>query len=62
MHEPDFADEMRRYSADFQLSGHSHGGQVCFPIVGALYLLELAKSIHWDIPGLATSSYTRIAE
>jgi uncharacterized protein len=43
VHEPDFADEMRRYSVDFQISGHSHGGQVRFPVVGALYLPELGK-------------------
>jgi predicted MPP superfamily phosphohydrolase len=43
VHEPDFADEMRKRPVDFQLSGHSHGGQVRFPIVGALYLPELAK-------------------
>ena len=43
VHEPDFADEMRKYSVDFQISGHSHGGQIRFPVVGALYLPELAK-------------------
>lgn len=31
-HEPDFADEFTRYGRfDLQLSGHSHGGQVCLP-------------------------------
>jgi predicted MPP superfamily phosphohydrolase len=38
VHEPDFADEMQRFSVDFQISGHSHGGQIRFPVVGALYL------------------------
>ncbi len=38
VHEPDFADEMRNYPVDFQVSGHSHGGQIRFPGVGALYL------------------------
>jgi hypothetical protein len=38
VHEPDFADEMRKFSVDFQISGHSHGGQIRFPGVGALYL------------------------
>jgi predicted MPP superfamily phosphohydrolase len=38
VHEPDFADEMRKFPVDLQLSGHSHGGQIRFPVVGALYL------------------------
>lgn len=36
-HEPDFADEAVKYPVDVQLSGHSHGGQVRFPIIGHLY-------------------------
>jgi predicted MPP superfamily phosphohydrolase len=43
MHEPDLAD---RYSVDgrvsLQLSGHSHGGQIRFPFVGAVVLPYLA--------------------
>jgi predicted MPP superfamily phosphohydrolase len=38
VHEPDFADVMRKFPVDFQMSGHSHGGQIRFPGVGALYL------------------------
>ena len=31
-HEPDFADEFSQFGRfDLQLSGHSHGGQVCLP-------------------------------
>ncbi len=36
-HAPDFADETIRFPVDVQLSGHSHGGQVRFPIIGHLY-------------------------
>jgi len=36
-HEPDFADEYSELPIDLQLSGHSHGGQVRFPFLGALY-------------------------
>jgi predicted MPP superfamily phosphohydrolase len=44
VHEPDFADEV---AGDprvcLQLSGHSHGGQVCLPFVGPLRLPRLAR-------------------
>jgi predicted MPP superfamily phosphohydrolase len=43
VHEPDFADVMRKFPVDFQMSGHSHGGQIRFPIVGALYLPPWAR-------------------
>lgn len=36
MHEPDYADIATPYGFGLQLSGHSHGGQVRFPWVGAL--------------------------
>lgn len=37
MHEPDYADEAEGYPFALQLSGHSHGGQVRLPFVGAPY-------------------------
>ncbi len=43
VHEPDIADELQRYPVDFQISGHSHGGQIRFPGVGALYLPRWAR-------------------
>lgn len=43
VHEPDFADEASRYPIDVQLSGHSHGGQVRLPFVGALSLPRHAR-------------------
>lgn len=42
-HEPDFADEASRFPIDLQLSGHSHGGQIRFPLLPPLYLPLLAK-------------------
>ncbi|MFZ0815517.1 MAG: metallophosphoesterase [Candidatus Sulfotelmatobacter sp.] len=42
-HEPDFADEASRFPVDLQLSGHSHGGQIRFPLLPPLYLPQLAK-------------------
>lgn len=42
-HEPDYADEVVRHGGvDLMLSGHSHGGQVRMPFVGALYTPPLA--------------------
>lgn len=35
-HAPDLADEVARFPVHFQLSGHSHGGQVQIPLAGPL--------------------------
>jgi hypothetical protein len=43
VHEPDFADEAAYYPVDIQLSGHSHGGQVWIPGIGAPWLPMLAR-------------------
>jgi len=38
VHEPDLADEIRpEHQVALQISGHSHGGQVRLPLVGALF-------------------------
>jgi uncharacterized protein len=42
-HEPDFADEASLTPVDLQLSGHSHGGQVWIPGIGAPWLPVLAR-------------------
>lgn len=42
-HEPDVADHSVRYPIDLQLSGHSHGGQIRIPGLGAPYLPPLAR-------------------
>lgn len=36
-HSPDLAPNASHFDVDLQLSGHTHGGQVRFPIIGALY-------------------------
>ncbi len=42
-HEPDVADSLARYPIDLQLSGHSHGGQVSLPVVGAIIRTSLGR-------------------
>ncbi len=42
-HEPDYADHVVRHGGvDLMLSGHSHGGQIRLPWVGALYTPPMA--------------------
>ncbi|HEY7099989.1 MAG TPA: metallophosphoesterase [Terriglobales bacterium] len=48
-HEPDFADEAAKHAIDLQLSGHSHGGQVRLPIIGAPFLPDLARKYPWGL-------------
>src|SRR5690625_2109408 len=43
VHEPDFADIALAYPIDMHLSGHSHGGQVRFPVIGHLYTPNYAE-------------------
>lgn len=42
-HEPDFADHVAQQPVDLQLSGHSHGGQVRLPWMGAPILPLLGR-------------------
>lgn len=42
-HEPDYADTVRQYPVDLQLSGHSHGGQIRLPLIGPPYLPALGQ-------------------
>lgn len=47
VHEPDYADVASRQPVDLQISGHSHGGQVRIPLLGAPYLPKLARKYPW---------------
>jgi predicted MPP superfamily phosphohydrolase len=48
-HEPDIADDVAKMPVDLQLSGHSHGGQVRLPIIGAPFLPDLAQKYPWGL-------------
>jgi uncharacterized protein len=48
-HEPDYADTVVSSAVDLQLSGHSHGGQVRLPFVGAPFLPYLARKYPWGL-------------
>jgi uncharacterized protein len=48
-HEPDWADYVARHPVDLQISGHSHGGQVRIPLIGAPYLPEMAQKYPWGL-------------
>ena len=43
-HAPDLAEDASRYPIEWQISGHSHGGQVKIPFVGALVIPPFAKN------------------
>lgn len=42
-HEPDILPEVAQYNADLMLAGHTHGGQIRFPLLPALHLPELGR-------------------
>lgn len=61
VHAPDFAPRAARGGIQLQLSGHSHGGQIRLPGVGALYCPPLGREyplgLH-QVPGSRTLVYT----
>jgi uncharacterized protein len=69
MHSPDSAPEAAALGYDLLVAGHTHGGQVCLPGIGALTtncslptrlvsgLIRMGTAIAYVSPGLGTSKY-----
>ena len=69
MHSPDSAPEAAALGYRFMVAGHTHGGQVCMPLVGALVtncsmprrlargLMRMGDAILHTSPGLGTSKF-----
>lgn len=69
MHSPDSAPEAAALGYDLMVAGHTHGGQVCLPGVGALVtncslparlasgLIRMGGAVLLVSPGLGTSKY-----
>ncbi|MDQ0162206.1 metallophosphoesterase [Aeribacillus alveayuensis] len=46
VHEPDAVNRTQQFSINLQLSGHSHGGQIKLPFIGALYTPPYAEQYY----------------
>ncbi len=69
MHSPDSAPETAALGYDLLVAGHTHGGQVCLPVVGALVtncvmprrlvsgLIRMGPAVLHTSPGIGTSKY-----
>ncbi len=69
MHSPDSAPESAACGYELIVAGHTHGGQVCLPFLGALVtnstlprrlaggLIRMGSAVMYLSPGLGTSKY-----
>ncbi len=69
MHSPDAAPEVAALDYDLLVAGHTHGGQVCLPVIGALVtncsmprrladgLIRMGPAVLHTSRGLGTSKY-----
>ena len=69
MHSPDSAPESAACGYELIVAGHTHGGQVCLPFVGALVtnsslprrlasgVIRMGSAVMFLSPGLGTSKY-----
>jgi predicted MPP superfamily phosphohydrolase len=58
-HNPDYVEEIRDHRVGLVLSGHTHGGQVDLPIIGAPVVPSIygQKYIHGLVQGPATQVF-----
>jgi uncharacterized protein len=56
-HAPDLADQAVDFGVQLQLSGHSHGGQIQIPFVGALITPPFAKKYREGFYEIETSEF-----
>jgi predicted MPP superfamily phosphohydrolase len=69
MHSPEAAPEVASMDYDLLVAGHTHGGQVCLPVIGALVtncsmprrlvggLIQMGTAVLHTSRGLGTSKY-----
>ncbi len=69
MHSPDSAPEAAALGYDLMVAGHTHGGQVCLPVVGALVtncsmprrlvkgVIRMGGAVLHTSPGMGTSKF-----
>lgn len=48
-HEPDYFDRHKDPRIAMQISGHSHGGQICLPLYGPLFLPRMAHKYPYGL-------------
>ncbi|NET00705.1 MAG: metallophosphoesterase [Sphaerospermopsis sp. SIO1G2] len=59
-HNPDSAEVLKKWRVDLQLSGHTHGGQIIFPILGPA--LKIYENIANYFPEQIRSSFPFLVE
>ncbi len=56
-HAPDLADQALTYDIELQLSGHSHGGQIKIPFIGALVTPPFAEKYNEGLYKIESESH-----
>lgn len=59
-HRPEYLEEAAQFGADLILSGHTHGGQIRLPLIGALYAPNQGLFPTYDVGRFETDDTTMI--
>ena len=59
-HHPEFFEEAAQYHADLILSGHTHGGQIRLPLIGAVFAPDQKWFPRYDVGRFDTDGTTMI--